>query len=86
MNNTVIWDFPAIRKLGERGEEIYREKYQADFEACYHGQVAAVDVYSEKAFVAPTMTEAGNNGHAECPDGFFYFVRVGFPAVYRLRR
>jgi hypothetical protein len=86
MNDTVIWDFPDLRELGERGAEIYRKKYQADFEARYRGQVAAIDVHSERAFVAPTMTEAGRNGRAECPGAFFYFVRVGFAAVYRCRR
>ena len=86
MNATVDWDFPELRELGERGERIYRDKYQTDFETRYRGQVVAIDVHSEQAFVAPTMTEAGIRGHAACPRGFFYFVRVGAPAVFRYRR
>ena len=85
MNATVIWDSPELRELGERGERIYRERYQSDFESRYRGQVVAIDVNSERAFVAPTMTEAGNRGRAACPRGFFCFLRVGAPAVLRFR-
>jgi hypothetical protein len=85
MNATVIWDFPDFRELGERGAKIYRKKYQVDFEIHHRGQIVAIDVHSERAFIAPTMTEAGNRGRAACPHGFFYFVRVGAPAVLRCR-
>jgi hypothetical protein len=85
MSSTTIWDFPDFRELGERGENIYRKKYQLDFETRHRGQVVAIDVHSEQAFLAPTMTEAGNRGRAACPRGFFYFVRIGAPAVLRYR-
>jgi hypothetical protein len=85
MKATVILDFPGFRELGERGEKIYREKYQVEFENRCRGQVVAIDVHTERAFVAPTLTEAGNHGRAACPRGFFYFVRIGAPAVFRCR-
>ena len=67
----------------QRGLEIYREKYQADFEANHASKFAAIDVHTGAASLGDTADEALDKASAANPHGMFHLVRVGFRAAFR---
>jgi hypothetical protein len=69
------------KRIGEAGERIYRERYQAEFEARYRGKLVAIDIFTERAFIASTMSEAGEQARAARPGTLVHYIRVGFPAA-----
>jgi hypothetical protein len=85
MNTSNIQHVPNLRAMAESGKRIYREKYQCDFETRFPGQIVAIEVDSQRAFVAPSVMKALQLGRSVCPRSLFYFMRVGAPAVYRMR-
>jgi len=69
------------RKVISGGKEIYnrlREKLEPE----HKGQIVAIEVDSGGYFLGRTVTEATSEARKKHPDKVFYFVRVGFPAVY----
>jgi len=71
-------------KLGEKGNAIYREKYQAEYERLYPGKFVAIDVTSEEAFVADTPEEAIKTLQARNPNSFFHLIKIGSAGVYKV--
>ncbi len=67
-----------------RAEAIYDRKYRAAYEARYHGQIVAIDVPSEEAFVGQTELKALNKARRKYPDHIFFFLRVGYKAALRV--
>ena len=69
--------------VAERGEQIYKERFQAAHEKEYIGQYIAIDIMTKKAYVAPSSEDAVNAAHTESPDGLFHVMRIGTsrPAV-----
>ena len=68
----------------ERGEAIYKDRYQAEYEQKYQGQFVAIDVLTERAFVAETAEGALEAAREQAPEGRFHLIRVGSPGVYRV--
>jgi hypothetical protein len=85
MYTTADLELPDPNEMAATGKRIYREKYQADFEARYPGKIVAIDLTTQQAFVAQSMREAGERGRKACPDSLFYFLKVGAPAVFTRR-
>jgi hypothetical protein len=56
MVTTVEISNPKV--AAERGEKIYNEKYKTAFEAEHYGKFVAIDVMSDKAYVADSPEEA----------------------------
>ena len=78
---------PPSRLKQERarlGEEIYERHIQRQVEAEHHGRIVAVDVDSGDYAVADNVVTAWERLISRHPDGGFWFVRVGYPAVYHL--
>ena len=71
------------KRISEAGERIYREKYQAEFENRHHGKIVAIDIFTERAFIASTLSEAGEQARAARPGTLVHFIKVGFPAAIR---
>jgi len=77
---------PTVFQVDQRraisgGKEIYnriREKLEPE----HKGQIVAIEVDSGDYFLGRTVTEATSEARKKHPDKVFYFVRVGFPAVY----
>ncbi len=67
-----------------QAEAIYDRKYRAKYEARYHGQIVAIDVDSEEAFVGATELAALKKARRKYPDHIFYFLRVGYKAALRV--
>ena len=66
------------------GEEIYERHVRRHVEADHHGEIVAVDVDSGDYAVAESVVAAWERLISRHPDGGFWFVRVGYPAVYHL--
>ena len=75
-------DDPAA--FAQKAETIYDRKYRAAYESRYHGQIVAIDVSSEEAFVGKTELAALNKARRKYPDHVFYFMRVGYKAALRV--
>lgn len=72
------------KNLAERGEEIYRRKFKADFERRHIGKFVAIDVTGERAYLGKTPEEAFAKAKRAVPDGVFHLIKVGEPGAYRV--
>lgn len=72
------------KQLAEKGEAIYKSKYQQEYERLYPGKYAAIDLATEKAFVADTPEGAVELLQRENPKSYFHLVRVGSTGVYKV--
>ncbi len=70
--------------FAHEAEAIYNRKYRAVYERRYHGQIVAIDVSSEEAFVGMTELAALNKARRKYPDHVFFFMRVGYKAALRV--
>lgn len=66
------------------GTELYEQKIRPLVEAGNHGKIVAIDVDTGEYEVADDTLTAGNRLHARLPDAQTWFVRIGYPAVYRM--
>ena len=69
-------------RLVAQGEELYRQRLKDRLEPAYHGQIVAIEVESGDYFLGKSVAEAAKKARAKHPQKFFYFVRIGFPAVH----
>ena len=73
------------QSIAERGEQIYRERYQQEYEKLYLNKFVAIDVGTGKAFVADSPTQSillAQKG--ERAGGPFHVIKIGSPGVYRV--
>jgi hypothetical protein len=71
-------------KIGEKGNAIYQQKYQADYERLHPGKYVAIDVTSEEAFLADTPEEAVKLLQERNPKSFFHLIKIGSPGVFKV--
>ncbi len=74
--------YPDPKAIFEVGDEIYKKKYQADFEAKYEGKFAAINIKTGEAIVADGDYQALTKAEESDPTALFHFVRIGRPALY----
>jgi len=72
------------RAIAEAGERIYREKYQADFEANHSGKFAAINVEKETASLGETPEGAFEVARKADPSGVFHLIRVGYAGAFQM--
>jgi hypothetical protein len=72
------------KQLAEKGEAIYRQKYKDEYERLYPGKFVAIDLASQKAFVADTPEAAVELLQKEIPGSFFHLIKVGSPGVFKV--
>lgn len=72
------------KQLAEKGEAIYKAKFQQEYERLHPGKYAAIDITTEKAYVADTPEAAVDLLQKENPQAFFHLVRIGAPGVYKV--
>lgn len=76
---------PANPKaIAELGEKIYREKYKVIFEREHLGKFVAIDLGTEKAFIADTPEDAVKLLQKENINAFFHLIKVGSPGVFKV--
>ena len=72
------------KAIAERGEQIYKEKYQVGYEREHLRRFVAIDVATEKAYIGNTPEAALDLAKNESPMGLFHLIQIGFPAAFRL--
>lgn len=70
--------------IAEKGEALYREKFQAEYEIKYPGKFLAIDVNSAIPYVADTPEQAVEALLQANPNAYYHVVRIGAPGVYRV--
>ena len=66
------------------GDEIYERDIRPQVEPDHHGEIVAIDVDSGDYAIAENVVTAWERLVLQHPSGNFWFVRVGYPAVYHL--
>ena len=77
---------PEEEQFAQQAEEIYRKRYQRRLEPREKGKIVAIEVESGEVFLGTSTLEAGMKAREKYPDKVFYFIRVGYPTVYKTRR
>lgn len=72
------------KQLAEKGEAIYKTKYQKEYEKLYPGKYVAIELSTEKAYVGDTPEGAVELLQRESPKSYFHLVRVGFTGVFKV--
>jgi hypothetical protein len=73
--------FPSTQDIAQRGEAIYRQKYQEELEKSCNGKFVAVNVNTGEITVGDTSTEAVRSALEKDPSGLFHLMRVGYQAA-----
>jgi hypothetical protein len=73
---------PSTQEIAARGEAIYKEKYQTEFEKRYLGQFVAINIFNQEATVSDTGEEAIRTALQKDPSGYFHLMRVGHKAAF----
>ena len=71
-----------LTQTAEIGKKIYDERYRAQYEPAYNGKFLAIDLDTGVAALGETSSDAMAAGKQAVPGGFFYLIRVGFPAAF----
>jgi hypothetical protein len=66
------------REISEKGQAIYRAKYNRRYRANYFGQYLAINLETTEGFVAPNAAAAIQKAQIKGKAGaLFYLVRIG---------
>ena len=71
------------KQIAERGEAIYRDRYQQQYERDHPGKFVAIDVRTENAYSADTPEDALADAHKQAPQGLFHLIQVGHAGAFR---
>lgn len=69
--------------IAQAGQEIYKRKFQEQFEKDHRGKYAAINVRDENATVGDTAEQALDAALKADPKGVFHLVRIGFASVFQ---
>jgi len=67
-----------------KGKRIYK-RLKPKLETKYRGKVIAIDVESGNYAIGEDELDAALNARRLFPDKIFYFIRIGYPVVHKLR-
>ena len=76
--------FSNPQAIAEAGERIYKDRYQSDYEQKYHGHFVAIDVTSEKSYIAEQPEDVLEKAREESPDGIFHLIKIGATGAFRV--
>lgn len=62
--------------VADKGEQIYKDLFQEQYEKEYSGQYVVIDVLKKRAYVAASATEAVLKAKADAPDGLFHLIKI----------
>ncbi len=82
MSNTNL----NAHEIAAKGSAIYERKYRAEFEQAYRDQFAAIDIGSERAYLADFPEDALSKAKTAAPDGVFYLLRIGSSGAFKMSR
>ncbi len=70
--------------IAKLGEDIYKQKYQAEYEKTQQGKFVAINVRSGTATLGDTSDAALEQAKTADPHGLFHLIRVGFPSAFQV--
>jgi hypothetical protein len=73
-----------VDPVTEAGEQIYRERYKAHYEASHLGKFLAIDVTTGEATLADVAVDAMEQAHQANPDHMVYLLKIDSPHIGRL--
>ena len=74
----------ATEEIARLGRRLYDERHRESLEEKHRGKFVAVDVTTGEAYMAEHSEEALEKAYNGSSEGFFYLVRIGFPAAFSL--
>jgi len=77
-------DLSNPKAIAERGEQIYLQTYKNAFESEHPGKFVAIDVKTEKAYIADTPMDAFEAARKDAPNGLFHLIKVGARGAFRV--
>jgi hypothetical protein len=72
------------KAIADLGEKIYREQYEEQYEREHPGKFVAIDVVTQKAYIAETPEEVLDMAREDAPEGLFHLIQVGFSGAFRV--
>lgn len=73
-----------LRDVVQRGERIYAEKYQQQYESQYPDHYIVIEVNSGAAFLAQYPEDAIAKAQGAVQNGALHLIRIGAPSAYQL--
>lgn len=70
--------------IAEKGQALYRDKFQIEYERSHPGEYLAIDIKNEAGYLGKTPDAAVEALLQENPDAYYHVVRIGAPGVYRV--
>jgi hypothetical protein len=73
---------PSTQEIAERGEAIYREKWEEKLTKSSVGKFVAINVVNGDAVLGDTSEEAIRRAQEQYPKGYFHLMRVGHRSAF----
>lgn len=70
--------------ISDRGDALYKNKFQDLYEKQHHGKFLAIDVTTQEGFLGDTPEQALEAAQTQNIDGYFHLVKIGSPGVFRV--
>jgi len=69
-------NYSTDENVADKGEQIYKDLFQRQFEKEYSGQYLAIDVLRKRAYVANTAADAVIKAKVDAPEGLFHLIKI----------
>jgi len=76
--------FANPAEIASAGQKVYDEKYRVEYEAKHPGKFVAIDVNSEKAFVADTPSAAVKAAQHQSHHALIHLIRIGSSGAFKV--
>jgi hypothetical protein len=75
--------YPSTRDIAERGEAIYKEKWEEKLLADSLGKFVVININNSDASIGETSEDALRLAQEKDPKGYFHLMRVGHPSAFK---
>ena len=72
------------QEISDRGDAIYKGKFQSLYEKQHHGKFLAIDVTTQEGYLADSPEEALKIAQSQNINGYFHLVKIGSAGVFRV--
>ena len=85
MNNDTLIKKADIQKIADEGSKIY-ERVKTKYDPQEKGKFLAIDIDSQKVYLADTSADALELAIQNHPNNIFYVVKIGFDVAETMAR
>jgi len=71
-------------RVAALGEKLYRDRFLAEYASAHMGEILAIEVESETAYLGKSALDALLAAEASHKNGSFHVVKIGGPGVYQM--